>query len=211
MNIGIIGSGNIGLTVGKHWLDAGHTVRFAARDLDKLRASLRGLGPGAAAVAPAEAATFGDVVFFAPPFGAWPQLARELGPLLRGKIVVDATNPYPDRDGDLARQVIAAGRGSGAYVASLLPGAQVVKAFNTLYYVTLAQEAHRAGDRLALPLAGDDAAAVTRVAGLVRDAGFDPVPLDSLARAKDFDAGSPAYNRPVSAAELSRVLERVPA
>jgi predicted dinucleotide-binding enzyme len=91
-------------------------------------------------------------------------------------------------------------------VAALLPGARVVKAFNTLYYVTLADEAGRDGDRLAVPVAGDDVEAVATVACLVRDAGFDPVTLNAIDRARDFDPGTSVFGKSMSAAALRRSL-----
>ncbi len=147
------------------------------------------LGNRARAGTPAQAAAFGEMVFVAVPFLAWPDLARELAAALAGKVVIDAGNPYPQRDGVVVDSVNRLGRGSGAYVAGRLPGSSVVKAFNTLYYETLAKEADRKGERLAVPVAGNEADAVARVARLVDDAGFDAVALNSIDRARDFDVG----------------------
>jgi predicted dinucleotide-binding enzyme len=92
----------------------------------------------------------------------------------------------------LAEDAIKAG-GSGVYLAALLAKARVVRAFNSLYYKTLASEAHRSGERLGMMIAGDDKKAVEIIAGLVRDAGFEPVVVGPLRDADRFDAGTPVH------------------
>jgi len=206
MNIGIVGAGNIAGTLGVLWAKAGHKVRFGTRHPDQLGPLLAEAGSLASAGTPEEAARFGEAVFCSVPFGAWPTLAPVLGPLLSGKVVLDSANPYPERDGVFAREVIAAGEGSGVPVARLLPGVRLVRAFNSVYFKTLQTEAHRAGDRVGIPLAGDDAAALDMAARLVRDAGFEPVLAGPLARAQSFDPGTPVYNTGMSGAELAHAL-----
>jgi 8-hydroxy-5-deazaflavin:NADPH oxidoreductase len=205
MNIGVIGAGKIGGTVGVLWANAGHLVRFATRHPDSLGPLLAEAGLNASAGSPEEAARFGETVFCSVPYGAWPSLAP-LAPLVSGKAVLDSANPYPGRDGDFARAAIAAGGGAGVPVARLLPGARLVRAFNSVYFKTLQTEAHRAGERVGIPLASDDAAALNLAAGLVRDAGFEPVVVGPLARARSFDPGTPVYNTGMSGAELARAL-----
>jgi 8-hydroxy-5-deazaflavin:NADPH oxidoreductase len=205
MQIGIIGAGMIGSTVGRLWADAGHTVRFATRHPDRLDGLVKEIGANATATTVPTAVRASDVIFAAVPFGAWPALARDIGSDLDGKIVADASNPYPQRDGAMAKQAIDAG-GTGAYFAALLPNTRLVRAFNTVYFATLKSEAHRAGERLGIPIAGDDQAALDTIAGLVRDAGFDPVVVGPLRDARKFDVGTAVYNKPLTAAELRREL-----
>ena len=119
---------------------------------------------------------------------------------------MDSAKPYPERDGAFARRAIAAGEGSGLPVARLLPGARFVRAFTSVYYKVLETEAHRAGDRVGIPLAGDDEAALAVAAGLARDAGFDPVVVGPLARAREFDPGTPVYNTGMSGPQLAQAL-----
>ena len=207
MNIGVIGAGNIGGTVGVLWAKAGHLIRFASRHPESLGPLIAEAGPNASPGSPEEAARFGEVVFCSVPYGAWPSLAPALAPLLSGKVVLDSANPYPGRDGDFARGAIAAGEGAGVPVARLLPGARLVRAFNSVYFKTLATEAHRAVDRVGIPLAGDDAAALDLAARLVRDAGFEPVVVGPLASARLFDPGMPVYNTGMSGADLARALD----
>ena len=206
MNIGIIGAGNIAGTVGLLWAKAGHPVRFGTRHPDELGPLIAQAGLLASAGTPAEAARFGEVVFCSVPFGAWPTLAPELAPLLSGKVVLDSANPYPERDGAFAHETIAAGEGAGVPVARLLPGVRLVRAFNSVYFKALQSEAHRAGDQVGIPLAGDDPPALELAARLVRDAGFEPVMVGPLASARSFDAGTSVYNTGMSGAQLARAL-----
>ena len=95
-------------------------------------------------------------------------------------------------------------------VARLLPGVRLVRAFNALRWTVLRDEAHRAGEWLAMPLAGDDPAALDTAAQLVRDAGFDPVIAGPLVQAAEFDVGTFAYGNPQTASELERLLALQP-
>jgi predicted dinucleotide-binding enzyme len=202
--IGVIGSGRIGGTLGGLWVKAGHEVLFSARDLDEVRKLAAGLGPKARAGTPREAAVFGEVVLISVPYGALPQLGRDLAGELRGKVVLDTCNPIPRRDGDVA--VAAQAKGAGLASAELLPGVRLVRAFNTVGAAALRSEAHRPGDRVAVPLAGDDDAALRIAARLVEEAGFEPVVVGPLVRAKEFDPGTPVFGKALTARELRRAL-----
>jgi predicted dinucleotide-binding enzyme len=202
MKIGIIGAGMIGSTVGKLWIDAGHDVRFATRHPEELAPLVKKLGTHASAGTPAEAAKFGEVVMLTVPLKAVPDLARELAPLLEGKVVLDTSNAYEKRDGDTAGDATQHPRGSAGWAAALFPRSLWVKAFNSVYFKTLESEAHRSGDRVGIPLAGDDPKALERAAALVRDAGFDPVIAGALERGKEFEPGTSVYNTGMSGPQL---------
>ncbi len=204
MKIGVIGSGRIGGTLGGLWVKAGHEVLFSARNLDEVKKLVAGLGPRARAGTPREAAVFGEAILISVPYGALPQLGRDLAGDLRGKVVLDTCNPVPRRDGDVA--VAALAKGAGLASAELLPGVRLVRAFNTVGSGSLRSEAHRAGDRVAIPLAGDDDAALRIAARLVEDAGFEPVVVGPLVSAKEFQPGTPAYGKALTARELRRAL-----
>jgi predicted dinucleotide-binding enzyme len=206
MRIGIVGAGMIGSTMAKLWVDAGHEVRLASRHPDALHALVATLGPGAAVATPAQAAAFGEVVMLTVPLSAMPGLATELAPLLAGKVVIDTGNAYEKRDGESAQEATSHAGGSAAWAAAAYPNARWVKGFNTVYFKTLLSEAHRAGDRVGIPLASDDHDAMTLVAGLVRDAGFDPVIVGPLARGKEFEPGTAVYNTGMSGADLRSAL-----
>lgn len=204
IRVGVIGSGNIGGTLGALWVRAGHPVLFSSRNPERLKEMVDGLGPLARAGTPAEAAAFGDAVLVAVPYAALPELGRDLSRELAGKVVLDACNAVPARDGAIAET--ARERGIGPLSAELLPGARVVRAFNSLNHRVLAREAHRAGPPLAVPIAGDDAEAVRVASGLVRDAGFEPVVVGPLARASDFAMGARGFGQGVTAPELRQRL-----
>jgi len=209
MRIGIVGAGMIGSTLARLWVDAGHDVRLASRHPGDLQALVDSLGTRATAGTPEEAATFGDVVMLTVPLRAVPDLARDLAASLAGKIVLDTGNAYEKRDGDAARAATAHPQGSAGWAAAMFPGSRWVKAFNTVYFKTLASEAHRAGDRVGIPLAGDDADAVEIAARLVRDAGFDPVRVGALARGKEFEPGTRPYNTGMSGRDLRNIFADV--
>jgi predicted dinucleotide-binding enzyme len=202
MRIGILGAGQIGATVGRLWSKAGHQVRFGTRHPERLSELVASMGAGASAGTPREAAEFGQVVLLAVPLKAVPELGLELTPTLRDKTVLDASNPYPERDGDWALEAISQGRGSSAWTASKLPGACVVKAFNMQRFDALQAQAHRERDPLAVVLAGDDLTALGVAKQLVQDAGFEPVIVGSLEEGRAFDPGTPYYATSVRASEL---------
>ena len=206
MRIGIIGAGMIGATLAKLWADAGHEVRVASRHPEDLDSLVERLGKGGSRGTPAEAAKFGEVVMLTVPLKAVPDLARELAPALAGKLVLDTGNAYERRDGDTARQASAHPQGSAGWAAAMFPGSRWVKAFNTVYFKTLESEAHRDGDRVGIPLAGDDPEALETAAGLARDAGFEPVIVGPLARGKAFEPGTPTYNTGMSGREVRAAL-----
>lgn len=204
LKIGIIGSGHIGGTLAGLWVKAGHKVLLSSRHPGELRELAQSLGPLATTGTPREAAIFGDVILISVPYAALPQLGRDLQHELAGKVVLETGNPYPARDGDMANE--ARRRGTGASSGEFLPGVRLVRAFNAIKAQDLASEAHRAGERIAIPLAGDDPKALAIAQRLVRDAGFDPVIVGPLARAKDFDVNTPVYVKLLTARELRKEL-----
>lgn len=204
LRIGIIGAGRIGGTLGEHWVKAGHEVLLSSRHPETLKPLAERLGPRARVGTPREAAVFGEVVLVSVPYGALPQIGRDLAAELRGKVVLDTGNPFPGRDGEMAEE--ARRKGAGVASAGYLPGTRLVRAFNTIPAGVLRSEAHRAGERVAVPLAADDREALEVAARLVRDAGFEPVPVGPLARAREFDPGTAVFGRGLTARELRQRL-----
>jgi predicted dinucleotide-binding enzyme len=208
MKIGIIGAGHIGGTIGELWVKAGHPVFFSSRHPEELKDLVARLGSLAQAGTVDQAVGFGDVVFLAVPYGALPQIGKDYGKSLAGKIVLEADNAVPGRDGAIADEVEH--DGIGITSQKYLPGARLVRAFNTLSYMIFAREANRPSPRLAVPIAGDDQEALQVAAELVRHAGFDPVEVGKLADARRFQRGAPGYGQNVSAAELKQKLSLAP-
>jgi hypothetical protein len=144
------------------------------------------------------------VILISVPYGALPQVGRDYAAELKGKVVLETGNPFPGRDGDMA--VAARAKSTGIASAEFLPGVRLVRAFNTIPHYALRSEAHRAGERIGVPLASDDEAALKIAAQLVRDAGFEPVVVGGLARAKEFDVGTAVFGQALTARELRRAL-----
>ena len=202
--IGIIGSGHIGGTIGGLWIKKGHQVAFSSRHPDELKPMVAELGSLARAGTVEEAIAFGDVLFIAVPYGAVPQIGKDYSAAMKGKVMLDACNAVSARDGAVADE--AEQTGIGVTTQKYFPGVRIVRAFNTMSYMIFAREANRPDPKLAVPIAGDDPQAVQIAAGLVRDAGFDPVVVGKLADARRFQRGQPGYGQPVSAAELKQKL-----
>ncbi|KMO39496.1 NADP oxidoreductase [Methylobacterium tarhaniae] len=202
--VAVIGGGNIGGTVGGLWVKAGHPVMFASRHPEDLKPLVDKLGPLAKAGTVEQALAFGDAVLIAVPYKAYPEIGKAYGGLLKDKIVLDAGNATKARDGDLATEAESAG--IGATSAKYLGSARLVRAFNAANYRLFAQNAHRSGAPMAVPIAGDDRQAVGVAASLVRDAGFEPVVVGGLDAAKKFQMGSPGFGHDATAQEARKAF-----
>lgn len=188
LKIGIIGSGNVGSALGTTWAKSGHTVMFSSLDLEKDKALAAKVGNGARAGTSKEAAAFGDVLLIAVPYHALPAVGKELGPLLKGKVVIDASNPFEQRDGELgvkAREV-----GAGLMSAQLLPGARIVRGFNAIGAARMGAAWQEPG-KVGMPIAGDDAQAIATASALIRDIGYEPVLIGGLAMGRHLQPREP--------------------
>ncbi len=186
--IGLIGSGNVGSNLGRAWTRAGYEVMFSSLDLEADKRLAAQVGPKASAGTTQQAAAFGDVVVVAVPYGALPALGRSLGNALQGKAVIDASNPFPARDGDIA--VEAREKGAGEVSARLLPGAHIVRAFNAVGAARMSVM-HENPGKVGMPIAGDDQQAIAKVSRLIRDIGFEPVLVGGLAKGRYLMPGTP--------------------
>jgi predicted dinucleotide-binding enzyme len=188
VKIGVIGSGSVGSALGRVWANAGHQVMFSSRNLDHDKQLAAGIGANARAGTPSEATTFGEVLLFAVPYGALPELGKALAGSIKGKIVIDACNPFPQRDGEIANR--AREQGAGYVSAELLPGARIVRAFNAIGAGRMGQ-AHEEPGRIGMPIASDDKAAVEVASRLIREIGFEPVLVGGLNMGKYLMPGTP--------------------
>jgi predicted dinucleotide-binding enzyme len=204
LKIGIIGTGRIGGALARHWVNAGHEVFMSSRHPEELADLARELGPRAQAGMPREAAAFGTVVLVSVPYGAMPQIGSDFGAELAGKVILDTSNPNQGRDGAMALE--AQRKGAGVATAEFLKSTRVVRAYNCIPAASLANDANRQPERLAIPIGGDDAAALQIAERLVRDSGFDPVLVGSLAKTREFDLGQPLATGQLTGAEMRRRL-----
>lgn len=205
MKVGILGSGRIGAVAARLFVTAGHEVAIAnSRGPESLQALVKELGPRAHAMTITDAARFGDVVLLAVPWHL--EAALPSAELLRNKIVMDAMNPYDPAGGFFDLK----GSTSSEIVLRRMPGARLVKAFNTIYYEHLANRGRKdlpLEDRHAIYIAGDDPEAKEIVAGLIRDIGFAPVDTGGLrdgGRIQEPD--SPIYNETYTSREAHKIL-----
>ena len=188
LKIGMIGSGRVGSALGNALVMAGHEVMFSSRHLEDDRLLAERIGTGASAGTPREAAAFGDVLFVAVPYGALPDVGKDLVDLIKGKVIIDACNPFPNRDGEIADW--AREKGAGLASAELLPGARLVRAFNAIGAVRMGS-AYQEPGVVGMPIAGDDAEAVEVASGLIRDIGYEPVLIGGLEMGKYLIPGTP--------------------
>jgi 8-hydroxy-5-deazaflavin:NADPH oxidoreductase len=206
LNIGVVGSGNIGSNVAKLFANAGHEVVVSnSRGPESLVSLVEEIGPQVRAATVEEAADFGEVVLVAMPFFAYETLPADQ---LSGKVVVDAMNYYAGRDGEVEFN----GLSSSEAVARHLPGSRVVKAFNTMYYETLRSEGRPSApveERLVLFVAGDDEETKSIVSHLIEEIGFTPVDAGSLSEGRKQEPGSPIYNVPMHQQQAHETLASI--
>ena len=192
MKIGMIGAGREGSALAALFVKAGHPTMVSSRHPENLKDLVASLGSLAQAGTVEQAVAFGDVIVVVVPYTAMEQLGKAHGAALASKpLVLDVSNPIARRDGeDLVKRVNEQG-GAGLVSAKLLPGARIVRAFNAIGSGRLAQIAHRAGDPVGVPIAGDDPKAIALAEKLIRELGFEPVLVGGLAMGKYLVPGTP--------------------
>jgi predicted dinucleotide-binding enzyme len=161
---------------------------FSSRHPDTLKGLVDEVGPLARAGTVAEAIEFGDAVMVVVPYTAMEQIGKDYGDALAKKVLlIDVSNPIARR---IVKWVDEQG-GAGLATAKLLPGAPIVRAFNAINYAKLAADAHRQGELVGVPIAGDDQHAIDIASSLIREIGFDPVIIGGLAMGKYLVPGTP--------------------
>lgn len=206
--VGIIGAGNIGSNVARAALAAGYNVVIAnSRGPESLEDLVAELGPEAQAATVEDAALTADWIVVAIPLGRIGELPPE--PFAH-KVVLDANNYYPQRDGHIAA-LDSQEKTSSQILQDHLPDAQVVKAFNTIQAAQIATDGSLPGtdNRRALPIAGDDEAAVGLAGSFIDALGFDTVTIGTLAESWKIEPGTPAYGPRVNADQLREITANV--
>jgi len=206
--IGIIGAGNIGSNVARAAVAAGYTVVIAnSRGPETLADLIAELGPQASAATAAEAAAAADLALVAVPLFKYQEVPVEP---LAGKVVMDANNYYPQRDGRIGALDTNQSTTSELLQAHL-PTSTVVKAFNNIPAAQIPTDGLPAGDpnRRALPIAANDADAAARVAAFLDSLGFDSVNVGDLGQSWKVERDTPAYVRRTTASELRELTANV--
>lgn len=206
MNIGIIGAGKIGGTLAGLFARAGHQVALSnSRGPESLAGLVSEIGKGVRAMTVQDAAVFGHLVVLAVPWRK-PE-ALPPAPLVRGKIVVDAMNPYgPDFS------IIDLGPGtSSEETAKRLPGCRLVKAFNTIHFKHLKEHGtSKKEERLVIYVSGDDDGAKSVVKNLIEEIGFAPFDAGSLRDGgRKQQPGSPIYNTPMTMERARQIFDSI--
>ncbi|MDB5660520.1 MAG: oxidoreductase, coenzyme F420-dependent [Cypionkella sp.] len=204
MKIGIVGAGNIGALLARKFAAAGHSVKLSnSRGPDSLADAVR--GTSVRAVSNEDAPKDVDVVILSVPFAKNPDVAKLLANAPSDAIVVDTSNYYPARDGTIAE--VDAGKPETVWVSEQVER-PLVKAWNAILSQTLAEAGTATGtaNRIAIPIAGDDAAAKKAVAELMDISGFDTVDAGTLAESWRFQPGTPAYCTELTTEELALAL-----
>jgi len=190
VKIGMIGAGRMGGGLGTLWAKAGYQVMLSSRNPDNLKELVAGIGPNASAGTVEQAVAFGDVVVLLVPYGAMPEIAKTHGAAIAKKsLVLDVSNPMVPRDGDVGTK--AREMGPALYLADLMPGAKVVRAFNAINFARLAEAANRPGELNGVPICGDDKGALDVASKMIRDIGYEPVVVGGLAMGKHLIPGTP--------------------
>ena len=200
--IGLIGSGNIGSTLARLAVDAAYDVVLSnSRGPATLSDLVESLGPRARAATAAEAAEAADIAVVTLPLKNYRQVPVEP---LRGKVVIDTNNYYPDRDGHIT-ELDDESTTTSELLQAHLPDAHVVKGFNNIYVDHLASLGRPSGDpdRSTLPIAGDDDAAKQTVIQFLDDIGFDTLDAGPLAEGWRFQRDTSAYVTPYAVAGTS--------
>jgi len=203
--IGLIGAGNIGAQVARLAVAHGHHVVISnSRGPETLSALITELGPNARAASVIDAAKAGEIVVVSIPLKDYRSVPPE--PLV-GKVVIDTSNYYPQRDGHIA-ELDNESTTTAELLQMHLPTSKVVKAFNHIYAAQLTTDGRPAGtpNRRALVIAGDDPAAKAAVTGLLDEFGFDTVDAGPLKEGWRIQRDTPGYGPRRTAEELRRDL-----
>lgn len=207
MKIGVIGSGNIGGNLGKHWAKAGHEVLFTSRHPKELGQLVKEAGGKSKAVSLDEAwEANADVYLLAVPFKAIDKLSELYAGEYGNKVIIDATNPYPERDGEMAQEVRDSNRNASEYTAMKFGTAKTAKAFNTIYADHLKERAFRESDKLAIPFAAQDEDSKKITQQLIEDIGFDPVYVGGLEDTHIMDPEQKIYGKSTNRQELEEMM-----
>ncbi len=207
MKIGIIGSGNIGGNVGLHLADAGYEVMFSSRHPDELKDLANEAGENASTGSIEEAANFGDIIILSIPFWGVEEVAEKVGQRLKGKILIETVNPYPERDGEMAQDVRDSDRAASEFVADQFPDAHVVKAFNSIYFKKLRDQAFQEPERRAIFYAGDHQPSLETVEKMIEDIGFGPVFVGKLSESHIIDPEQELYTKDLTVNEGKEILD----
>lgn len=204
--IGIIGSGNIGGTLGTHLSKAGYEVMFSSRHPEKLEELANKANAEYGTVT--DAAAYGDMLLFAFPYGKLEEIAGLIRPQ-DNKLIIDINNYFPGRDGTEIGNILQNnGWRQSQYTAKFFPEATIVKAFNTIYYAVLRDKAFKKpGKRIAIPVAGDQVEAKKEAQGIIDELGYDSVDIGFLEDTKILEPGQLLFTAELDKEGMMKVID----
>jgi predicted dinucleotide-binding enzyme len=211
MRIGIVGAGKVGGGLGKLWVRAGHEVFFSSRHPNRLKGLVDQAGPGAYCGTVADAAFFGEIILFSPNFWGVDDALQAAGSL-KGKTVVDVTNPLEWNPNDRMVRAVPWSTTAAEELAKKLPDAQVVKAFSTIPASFIPHAFFRPVQlqRLVVFYCGDHRLSKVAVDGLIADSGFVGLDAGMLRLAKELEAPGRLYRAGlVGITEGRRLLKEI--
>ncbi len=205
MKLGIIGSGNIGGALARHWSKAKHQVMISSRHPERLNDLANDIGENAQTGTVKQASSFGDVILLASPYGMLPQIHEQIGNL-NGKILIDATNYYLPRDGsEIKVQMNTHNSLESEWTAKYFSGASVIKAFNTIPAKGLLKKAFAEKDeQKSIPYATDNIQSAQVMEKLLTDIGFRPVYIGQLSESRIMEPNQVLYNGFISKKNIIR-------
>lgn len=208
-HLSILGAGQIGRPIGRHWIRAGHTVTFGSRTPEKLAAFTESLGERARAVSLQQAAADGEIILLSVPYSAVDAVLDDVGALLAGKVVIDASNPFGISAEGRIISTLGDDVTAGSRMAERLPESTIVRAFSHVMNELLERRGTAQPMLWAMAIAGDDPDAKRVVADLVRDTGFTPVDLGGLSDSAPLDPGGFLFPNMFTEADMRARLASV--
>jgi predicted dinucleotide-binding enzyme len=203
MIIGVLGSGKVGKALGKLWAANGHTVYFGSRNPQKIQHEISTYNGNVKAMMLAEAAKRADVILSALPYEAAEELYPTLAEALKGKVVIEASNPFGvSKEGGIISTLAVP---AGVRTAQLLLGSDIVRAFNHIIVNLIPTHGHEHPLTWAIPVAADSQSARATADKLVRSAGYEPVNIGSLADSAILDPGGELFLRMYTPHDMRQV------
>jgi 8-hydroxy-5-deazaflavin:NADPH oxidoreductase len=185
MKLAIIGSGNIGKSIGVWASMVNYEVIFSSKNGQHAQEAAKLAGNKAKSATVPEAVEMADIILLAVPYGSVKEVLSEVGPLLKGKVLIDATNALTD---DYSGLRLGFTTSAAEEIEKLAPGAKVVKAFNTVFaQVYASQNPKIKENKISVFYASDDKEAKSKVADLIGRMGFDAVDAGPLKAARNLE------------------------
>lgn len=206
--ISILGAGKIGLALATLWTRAGHSVCLGSRHPEKLQSTIDALGLNVSIKSIKEAATVNDIILLSVPYSAIEDLISEIKDDVSNKIIIDATNPFGFSPEGHVISTLGPKMTEGTYMANLLPKSTVIRAFTHILDELLVSRGTKQPGLFAIAMAGDHPAAKSIVTGLIRDTGFVPVDIGSLAESAPLDPGGVLFPHLLTAADMQLNLKK---